>query len=403
MKERERLGCILLCFCCLFLSACWDSSEINEIAIVSAVALDKSDNGQLVMSMLISNPGKLSGSSSGSGSSAESATDQATILLSEEGEGILDVYHKIQAKLPKEIYFSHLRVIVISEELARDGVSGILDFFTRYREAHLRAEIVFTKGEAVDLFKINTDYERLPSESIRKKTELIMGSKNTLLSFFNNIAEDGIEANAPEFETGPYEVNNNTEDEETAVIYTGTAVFKNDKLLGFLNDQKTTGVVNLGGQTKGGAITIPIPEDEGGGFVAIRIPSSSTKITPKINEGIPEADVTIKIEARIFENESKLDFSTPEALYFIEDAIESTLDQEIQSLLTQVQKDFNSDIYGFGAAFHRKYKTEWDNEYCKRWDELFPNLKINMNYDITVKRIGFILNALGQQESEQEQ
>lgn len=400
MNVSKKFGCFFLCFCCLFFTGCWDSNEINEIAIVSAVALDKSDDGQLSMSLLISNPGKLSGSGAGASSAQEPNSNQATILLSDKGEGILDIYHNIQSKLPKQIYFSHLRVIVISEELARDGIADVVDFFTRFRESHLRTEVVFTKGKAVDLFKIDTDYEKFPSESIRKKTQLVVGTKSTLLSFISNIAEDGVEASAPEFETGPYEIDNHSSDQKKAVVYTGTAVFKNDQLLGFLNDQKMKGVVDLSGKTNGGTITIHIPEDRGGGFVAMRIPSSKTKITPLLSENGLEANLTVKIEARIFENESRLDLSKPESLSLIEDLAKATLNDEIRSLLEQVTKTYHSDIYGFGAAFHRKYRTKWETDYQKQWDTLFSNLKINIYCNVTVKRIGFLTNSLGIQKSE---
>ncbi|MBW7572011.1 Ger(x)C family spore germination protein [Caproiciproducens faecalis] len=400
MKGVKKGVCwLLICSLSLCLTGCWDSTEINGIAIVSAVALDKSDDGQILMSMLITNPGKIS--STVSGSEQKSSTGQATILLSEKGTGVLDIYQKIQAKLPKVIYLSHLRVIVIGQDLAKEGVSGILDFFTRYRESHLRTEVVITKDKAVDLFKINTEYEKLPSESIRKKTQLVLGSKSTLLKFFNNITEEGIEAQVPEFETGPFESDSDSKDNEKqnpAVVFKGTAVFKNDKLLGFLDDQKLKGVVNFNGSTKLGCITIPIPKEKGGGFVSLRIPESSTNISPMIQNDKLEADVTIKIEGRIFENESKLDLSDSKVISYIESLFKDTLNQNIKPLLNTVQKDFNSDIYGFGAAFHRKYPEKWNAELKTHWDETFRNLPINLNYGVTISYVGFLTKSLGIEE-----
>lgn len=397
MKGVKKGVCwLLICSLCLCLTGCWDSKGINEIAIVSAVALDRSDDGQILMSMLVTNPGKMS--SAGSGSEQKPGADQATILLSEKGTGVLDIFQKIQEKLPKEIYLSHLRVIVISQELAKEGVSGILDFFTRYRESHLRAEVVVTKNKAADLFKIDTEYEKLPSESLRKKTELVTGSKSTLLTFFNSVAEEGIEAQTPEFETGDFEVDsesNNEDKPKTAVVFKGTAVFKDDKLLGFLDDQKLKGVVNLNGSTKLGSITIPIPKEKGGGFVALRVPGSSTKISPIIQGDKLEADVTISIEGRIFENESKLDLSDSKVVHYIEDLLKDTLSKEIKPLLNTVQKDFNSDIYGFGAAFHRKYPDKWNAGLKADWDQIFRGLPINLNYDVTIARVGFLTKSLG--------
>lgn len=405
-RWKKWLCCFLICTLCLTLAGCWDSREISEIAIVSAVTLDKSDDGQIIMGMLITNPGKMSAQNTNPGQG------QSFIFISEKGTGILDIYQKIQAKVPKELYLSHLRVIVLSQKLASDGVSGILDFFTRYRESHLRAEVVVTKKNAADLFKINTEYEKIPSESIRKKTELVLGTKSTLLTFFSNLEEEGIEAQAPEFETGPFEEgsdnkqgtdsNDNqsaeTGTQKTAVVFQGTAVFKNDKLLGFLDDRKIKGVINFSGSTDTGSISIPIPAEKGGGFVSLRIPQSNTDIVPVVNGNKIEADVNIKIEGRIFENESKLDLSDPKVVHDIENLFKNTLDQELKPLLIKLQKEFNSDIYGFGAAFHRVYRDKWDNELKSHWDEIFPNLPIHLKYDVTIARVGFLTKSLGIEE-----
>ena len=390
-KKKVFILCILLIGISLLFSGCWDSKEINEIAIVSAIALDKSEDGQILMSVVITNPEKISNTTSGSGS------QQSTLLLSEKGKGIMDICREIQKKVPKQLFFSHLRVIVMSEKLARDGVTDVLDFFTRYREANLRPEIVFTKSRAVDLLKIDTGLEKIPSESIRKKIKLIAGGKNNLLTFFQSITEEGIEAQAPEFETVPFEVDKETDtqskdtgEEKMAVGIKGTAVFKDYKLIGWLEDEKIKGVVNLCGSTQSGIIHIDIPEEKGGGFVSVIVPKSSTQISPDINEGNLEADVNVKLEGRLYEDESNLDLSDPEVIHYLENLAKDTLNQEVRAVLNKVQKELNSDIYGFGAAFHRKYSKEWDAELSKHWNEIFPDLTINLNIDVSLARIGFL-------------
>jgi spore germination protein KC len=132
------------------LTGCWSRHEINDVAIVLGVALDKAENGKLRLALLIAVP-KASGGASGS--SQGSSSTKSTFMASAEGESIMEAYRIIQEKVSREIFFAHGRVIIVGEELARDGVSSILDFFSRHRQSHLRNYLLFKKLEAVDILQ----------------------------------------------------------------------------------------------------------------------------------------------------------------------------------------------------------------------------------------------------------
>ena len=78
---------------------------------------------------------------------------------------------KLQEKLPRRIFFSHSGIIIFGEQMARDGVSPILDFFIRQREARMRSYIIFTKGEAVKILKFIPKLERIPAEIMREEVK----------------------------------------------------------------------------------------------------------------------------------------------------------------------------------------------------------------------------------------
>ena len=49
-----------ICVSILFLSGCWDRVEVNDLAIVTATAIDKSDDNQIELSIQIFIPKSLS-------------------------------------------------------------------------------------------------------------------------------------------------------------------------------------------------------------------------------------------------------------------------------------------------------------------------------------------------------
>jgi len=120
------------------------------------------------------------------------------------------------------------------------------------------------------------------------------------------------------------------------------------------------------------------------------ISDSKTDIVPFIKGKALTADANIKLEGRLYENESELDISDPNAIHFIEGLAKEKLNKEVNTVLYKLQKEFNSDIYGFGAAFRRKYHRQWDEQLKDDWNNIYPNLQIKLNIDITISRIGFV-------------
>ena len=109
----------LFIFCCFFLlTGCWNYQELNEYAIVTGMAVDIKDN-KYEVSFLIANGNK----------SEQEQTK--TSLISGEGETIYNAIKDISLSSPKELYVSHLSVVIISEEVASKGISNLLDYLLR--------------------------------------------------------------------------------------------------------------------------------------------------------------------------------------------------------------------------------------------------------------------------------
>lgn len=60
----------------------------------------------------------------------------------------------------------------------------------------------------------------------------------------------------------------------------------------------------------------------------------------------------------------------------------------IQLVVNSAQKEFQSDIFGFGQAVYRKYPRAWNTVYKKNWDQDFPKLEVNIHSKVYIRRIG---------------
>lgn len=134
-----------LILCILFtnltlLSGCYDSRGIEELAYATALGLDISDNKSLTLTLQFSIPS----SSSDSGSSQASKTDSISVDCSSISSGI----GLINSYISKEVYLAHCKVIVISEELAEQGISEYLDTLANNIEIRPDCNIIVSRCTA---------------------------------------------------------------------------------------------------------------------------------------------------------------------------------------------------------------------------------------------------------------
>ena len=117
-KKLFIIFCILLLNLTL-LSGCYDSRGIEELAYVTAIGLDVSDNNLINLTLQISIPS--SGSSSESGSSQSSKTNSITVECTSINTGLA----LANSYISKELDLSHCKVIVLSEKISEQGIQII--------------------------------------------------------------------------------------------------------------------------------------------------------------------------------------------------------------------------------------------------------------------------------------
>lgn len=405
---RKLVIVLLVIFNTLLLTGCWDRREINDIAIVLAAGIDKTDNGDICLSILVPIPKMLS--NTGGGGSGGGGGDKApALLISECGAGILDAFRKVQAKLPREIMFSHIKFIVIGEHLARAGVTEALDFFIRYRQANLRAHVLFTRADVDAILAGEPGLERSIAELIAEEGNMQMGIKMDLKDFVSMLSEEGGNPLAAQLALVPLtaETKKRTDDQQskTAKKYIslqGAALFNKDKLAGWVDDLDMRNIMWIRNEIKHGnsAITIDIPAERGGGKVGVRIRDSHVKLAPYVSNETLQMKITLSVQGIIYESSSKMDLSQSEAVYLIERAVEEQIVASIQRGLATMQQEHKADVVGFGAAVYRQYPEEWFANYKDSWAERFSLLPTQIVCKVSIPRVGFITTPLPLPESD---
>ncbi|XEC94702.1 Ger(x)C family spore germination protein [Paenibacillus tarimensis] len=370
----------------LLLTGCWDRTEINDLALVVGVAMDKKDEGAIDLTVELSIPKAVG---SGQGGTGGGGGDSETIIRTGTGATLGDAISDVQEKIPRRSFWGHAKVIVIGEKLAREGIREHLDFFARHPQTNLRSFMFVSEGNAKDVMSLLPPLERSSSEVLRElaKSETMM--KVTLKNLLRMLVGDARAAALPLVSILPPE--NSSKPSETIAYINRTAVFRRDKMIGSIDDKLTRGVLWLRNEIRHANVTVRPKRGEG--YVSMTLLRANTELVPVIENGKWKMTVRLKTEDDIIHNASNLNLMNPKLVRMLEEDLKEMLERRIELALTSVQK-MKADIVGFGEVFHRKYPQEW-SRVQEEWEDIFPTVEIRFDSKAEILRPGMSTNPQG--------
>lgn len=368
----------------ILLTGCWNRIEINDIAIVTAIGIDLTEDNEIHLSLQVAIPSKL-GSSGPTGGTSE----KSTFVISETGSTISEAFRNIQGKLSRTIFFSQSRIVIIGEGLAKKSVSHVIDFQTRYAEPRINSFIMFSKGDASNIIKSMPKFESISAEEIKEIAKLGVNAKVYVRDFLNMLLTDGIEPFAPQLTLEPLEVNTKNKSEKTLSL-NGIAVFKKDKLIGWMSEDETRGLLWIRNEMEKGVITTSVPEDMGGGNISMEISRAEVKTVPNLKNQELKIEVNIVTELTVIENDSKLNLFDTKVIEDIQTEVNNQIKNRVEMVIDKGQKEYNSDIFGFGHLVYQKYPKEWNRKYKNNWEQEFAELEVTIHSKALIRRIGLI-------------
>ncbi|MQL53047.1 Ger(x)C family spore germination protein, partial [Desulfofundulus thermobenzoicus] len=173
-----------------------------------------------------------------------------------EAETVFDAIRKLSMETPRRLFFAHNQVIVLSEKLAREkGIPPLLDFFDRNPQIRRDTWVVVARGNVKEIMDVPSQLEVTPAQRIMgiiNNRELSSQFAITRLGDFIEMTEDpGVEPFTAIIEMIP-----NTAVSHVAfhpggpgpeppydIKLTGTAVFRRDKLAGWLDEREARGLM----------------------------------------------------------------------------------------------------------------------------------------------------------------
>ncbi|WP_239835836.1 Ger(x)C family spore germination protein [Solibacillus kalamii] len=373
------------------LTGCWDKRELNELAITLALGIDKvegEDEYEVTAQVVVP-----------SAVSMKDGTGGATVtLFTENGETVYEALRRMTKVSPRKIYPGHLQMLIIGEELAKEGIGESLDLLARDWELRPDFYVVVAKDvTAREILNVTTDLESIPASKmfagLKVSEKAWAGTTGvTLDELIVNLISDGKEAVLTGIQlTGNKQIGSTQQNIESIskpaqIQYDNLAVFKEDRLMGWLTEQDSRGYSGITNSVKSTVTSISCPNE---GKSTIEVTNFHSKVEGNIVHGKPEVNIHTKAEGKVGEVRCKIDLKNPEAIQELEKNYEKEATRIINETIDVLQEEYQSDIFGFGEAIHRANPEEW-NKIKENWDEEFSDLTVNVKVDMKIRLTGTV-------------
>lgn len=393
MRKLKILIIIILLFS---LCGCYNYRELNEIAIVSAIGIDKTDDGYK-MAVQIMNTKKEGQDTNSSGSQPK------FIVYTAEGKTIQGILRDFVLESPRRLYATHLQLLVISEDLAKDGISDILDWFARDSESRKQFYVLVSENnQTEDILNTLTSLETLNSKKITSNIDTdtrFLGVaeqttfENVLATYLNDKQELVLPSIRLEGNSDTGEKNSNIEQSspKTQIFLSPLAVFKDDKMLGYLTKEESIAMSFIKNKLKSTVIDYKCSDND---YISSEIISSKTSLQPDISSNKPKVTIKINGKANINEINCDWDLENNETILKINKMLEQKIENIINDSIDSINQRFDSDIFGFKDLFYKKdpkyYKTIKD----QLTDENLKKLDVKVEVDMSLPQKGNILRVI---------
>lgn len=393
---------LLIIISTIFLSGCWDRLEIEEQAYVVVVGLDLDENDNFVITCQIANP--QGGGSAGTGIAED---EEASEIVSFTMKDVLAIRDLATVSVTRRLTFTHTKTLIVGENLARsDKFYNILESVLRDRQVRRDTFLIISKESAADFIRNNKppmetrphkfyqfmskrwlEAGMVPVSIVRKFIQSTESGEVLYLAIYGT--NEKVEEKEKKYEDN-YIAGEVDKEGGNVVQLIGSAVFKDGKMIGYLNGEETRIALLLREETTIDTlfVTYPDPLNENYLITARIIKTTGAQIDMNLEGEVPVIKVKVPIELSVISIPSKIDYITDKNNRdLLKSHIQDRLKQNAENLIKKTQEEFGLSAFDWYLSVRKQFSTiEEYKEY--NWRERYPDAEVSVDYEITIKDFG---------------
>ncbi|SEL50022.1 Ger(x)C family spore germination protein [Paenibacillus sp. OK003] len=342
MNKRTIKTLIVALSMLMLLPGCWDTKDINKqyLPVVMGIGKGTTEKYRVVLQIPDAS-GK-------------------TQILDKEAKSISKAVDLIRTDSEKSIELVHLRLMLIDRQVAEQGIDNIINFAVRANDISIKGLVGVIDG----------DFEKTMYHEISPTPEI------SSYDFFSQDAGWTPNQSIVRIWEAYQNQNSYTEDmaipmlkngNRTLFTFKGTAVMRDDRMVGTLNQEETLLFNLFKGKYSGG--TIEVAQN-----TSVLIQDTKVKHKTSWSENGPSILTDILLNVVITES--------PEAKGngVIEKEMKEQLSKQFNQTVKKV-KSFKSDVLGVGMIFRPQLSEGKLKEWKTKW---FPKLEQKINVRVNV-------------------
>lgn len=380
IKARKIAVIVSLILIMPLLTACWGYREVDKMSIVVGVAIDKGTTDKYLVTYEVVDFSQM-----------KVEGKAKSILVKSEGDTLLEASRNAISKNFPRLYFGHSTIVVVSKEIASEGILDVIDSLCRDNETRLSMHLLVSEEEtAGELLKVKPLDTALLSTEINniliEEKYLSKAIPFQTYEFVNCVMDQGISC-------AMTTVCIEKKEEEELIKLCGTAVFKHDKLLGFIDEEETKALSFILDKVKGGVNVVKIGSGDDESRFSLEIIRSNTKLKPTFKDKKLSIEIDVKVVVTLGEHISNKDYGTEEGIKQLSKVAEEQLRDDLERLINKIKTEYVSDIFGFGNSVYKHYPKLW-KEIKDDWDNEFKNIEVSIKPEIKILNTGILNKSI---------
>ena len=396
-------------------TGCWDRQEMEQLAFVVSLGLDRGPHGDLLVTFRVLRPaGAAGGGGAGMGGGGGGGSGPPVVETTVEAPSIMAAESLADTYFRRRVVLDQAAAIVIGLPLAEAGVTPYLDELVRHREVRRTALLLVGEPTAEstiektqppldtnpvsfiqDLRHVQETEGWLPPSTLQSFAQGVESSTGDAVAALTSVspqAQSGalldqpLAPGEPPYSVAPQRLPRTGSGNPVNVM--GAVAFRDARAVGTLTGAQTVILNMINGHLGRTVFTLPDPYRPSATDNIILAATRKPKVLVDPLRAGPRIKVEVPLEASVEFDAGPVDYAldaTGRAR--LERALQQDLSAQADALFTLARSRWQADIFGFGNHVRGRF---WTRGALARynWFAQYPKASADMVFEVELNLVG---------------
>ncbi|MEQ8201864.1 MAG: Ger(x)C family spore germination protein [Syntrophomonadaceae bacterium] len=375
-SKWKRFAAVALLPALLLSSGCWNHVEVVNTVEAVGIFFDI-ENGQPLFGVQLAEPA----------SSQTGTQPRKPVNIFSTGATYSEAARRVMLNVPRLPMWAHVGVMLLGTDLTQNDLGLVADFLARNRNVRKTSFLFVAEGSGRDFLEAELPIEAYPIMGLRKLISIQEQQTGIykpvrIDDFLQDLAEPGVEPTVPQVIVREV-------DGKKVLGLDGTAVFKERRQVGVLNEQESQGFRLLSPRmVSGGLLTFPPPGENNPNnnkYISIELTRSLAKVKPQIEGNqIKKIIIQIDAEGNFYDQNFAGQIISLDNIARMQEATGEEIKKKVTAAVIKAQ-GLQSDIFGWGRLVRQQDPSLWE-QIADDWPLMFSGSEIEVTVNFSIRR-----------------